>query len=89
MREKKVVYYNKSARLVDSHTIELTDNKGKKETISAGNILISVGGRPNYDYPGCEENCISSDDLFSLAKAPGKTLVVGASYIALVKLNYI
>ena len=27
--------------------------------------------------------CISSDDIFSLDHPPGKTLVVGASYIAL------
>jgi len=27
--------------------------------------------------------CITSDDLFSLQKAPGKTLVIGASYVAL------
>lgn len=26
---------------------------------------------------------ITSDDLFSLEKSPGKTLVVGASYVAL------
>ncbi len=26
---------------------------------------------------------MSSDDLFSLEKAPGRTLVVGASYVAL------
>jgi pyruvate/2-oxoglutarate dehydrogenase complex dihydrolipoamide dehydrogenase (E3) component len=29
------------------------------------------------------ELCITSDDLFSLAEPPGKTLVVGASYVAL------
>ena len=29
------------------------------------------------------EHCITSDDLFRLEKAPGRTLVVGASYIAL------
>jgi thioredoxin/glutathione reductase (selenoprotein) len=33
--------------------------------------------------PGDRECCITSDDLFSLPKAPGKTLVVGASYVAL------
>lgn len=32
---------------------------------------------------GDKECCITSDDLFSLQRAPGKTLVVGASYIAL------
>jgi pyruvate/2-oxoglutarate dehydrogenase complex dihydrolipoamide dehydrogenase (E3) component len=30
-----------------------------------------------------EECCITSDDVFSLPEAPGKTLCVGASYISL------
>ena len=86
LRDKKVTYYNKWAKVIDPHSIELTDAKGVKETITTDKILISVGGRPNYDYPGSKEYCISSDDLFSLEKGPGKTLVIGASYIALVRL---
>ena len=43
-----------------------------------------MGGRPSYpNIPGARELCITSDDIFSLEKAPGKTLVVGASYVAL------
>jgi thioredoxin reductase (NADPH) len=43
-----------------------------------------VGGRPQYPgVPGDREFGITSDDIFSLKKAPGKTLVVGASYVAL------
>jgi thioredoxin reductase (NADPH) len=46
--------------------------------------VVSVGGRPNYpNTPGAKECCISSDDIFSLDHDPGKTLVIGASYIAL------
>jgi pyruvate/2-oxoglutarate dehydrogenase complex dihydrolipoamide dehydrogenase (E3) component len=91
LREKNVVYYNKYAKLLDAHTIELTDAKGQKETVTADKILITVGGRPNYlDVEGSKELCITSDDIFSLKNAPGKTLVVGASYIALVRyfINY-
>ena len=85
LRDKKVIYYNKLAKLIDDHTLELTDQKGNKENITSKNILIAVGGRPNFgNIPGAEQYCISSDDLFSLKKSPGKTLVVGASYIALV-----
>lgn len=84
LREKKVVYYNKLAKFQDCHTLELTDIKGVKEIITAKNILIAVGGRPNYgDIEGARELCISSDDIFSLKTDPGKVLVVGASYIAL------
>jgi thioredoxin reductase (NADPH) len=84
LRQKKVTYHNKLAKVVDAHTIELTDAKGKSEQVTTDKILIAVGGRPNYgDIPGAAEHCISSDDIFSLKTAPGKTLVVGASYIAL------
>lgn len=34
-------------------------------------------------FEGCYEHCISSDDIFTLEKPPGRTLVVGASYIGL------
>lgn len=52
--------------------------------MTADKIVIATGGRPSYPgIPGDKEFGISSDDIFSLKKAPGKTLVVGASYVAL------
>lgn len=52
--------------------------------MTAKYILIAVGGRPRYpDIPGAIEYGITSDDIFSFERVPGKTLVVGASYIAL------
>lgn len=88
LKDKKITYYNKLAKLIDDHTIELSDEDGNFESVTADKILIAVGGRPNYlDVEGAREYCITSDDIFSLEKAPGKTLVVGASYIALVFSN--
>jgi pyruvate/2-oxoglutarate dehydrogenase complex dihydrolipoamide dehydrogenase (E3) component len=46
--------------------------------------VLAPGGRPRYpDIPGARELCISSDDVFALSSPPGKTLVVGAAYLAL------
>lgn len=85
LKKEKVTYVNKLASLIDKHTIELVDASGKKERVTAKNILIAVGGRPKYlEVEGAREHCITSDDVFSLPNAPGKTLVVGASYISLV-----
>lgn len=51
--------------------------------VTAQNILIATGGRPTLpDIPG-KEHCITSDDIFWKPENPGRTLVVGASYIAL------
>lgn len=85
LREKKVNYINAYAKFVDKHTVELENKKGEKSQITGENFIIATGERPKYpaDCEGAMENSITSDDLFSLPYNPGKTLVVGASYVAL------
>lgn len=84
LRDKKVDYLNAYATFVDDHTMKTVDRRGKEKTITADKILLATGGRPRYpDIPGAKEHCITSDDIFSLSYAPGKTLLVGASYISL------
>jgi thioredoxin reductase (NADPH) len=83
LREKGVDYKNALGSFVDAHTLACTDKKGKVTNITARRFGLGVGGRPRpLDIPG-GELAISSDDIFSLATSPGKTLVVGASYVAL------
>lgn len=55
----------------------------QERVLSCGSVVVAVGGRPN-ELP-CEggELAMTSDDIFSLKTPPGKTLVVGASYVAL------
>ncbi|EKX36093.1 hypothetical protein GUITHDRAFT_90077 [Guillardia theta CCMP2712] len=84
LRTKKVDYLNALAVFVDEHTVELTDRKGNVSRKTAENFIVATGGRPKYlGIPNEMELCITSDDLFSLSSPPGKTLVVGASYVAL------
>lgn len=84
MMKLKVKYFNSYATFEDAHTIKLDNGKGKVEQVTADKIIIATGGRPSYPgIPGDKEFGITSDDMFSLQKAPGKTLVVGASYVAL------
>jgi len=83
LREKSVDYLNEYAQFVDGHTLKTVNKKGKERSVTAGQFILATGGRPRYpDIPGVEHG-ISSDDLFSLPHNPGKTLLVGASYIAL------
>lgn len=84
LRTKKVEYFNALGYFKDPHTICGITKNGEQKLFTAKNILIAVGGRPKYpDIPGAMEYGISSDDIFSLEKAPGKTLVVGGGYIGL------
>jgi len=84
LMSESVKYYNAYATFTDEKTIEAVDKKGKTTTITADQFVLAMGGRPKYpDVPGAKELCITSDDIFSMTSAPGKTLVVGASYVAL------
>ncbi|KAM9447177.1 thioredoxin reductase 2, tandem duplicate 2 [Clarias gariepinus] len=85
LQDKKVKYLNMKGSLLDQHTIRGLNAKGKEMTVTARNIVIATGGRPKYPthVPGAREHGITSDDLFWLTESPGKTLVVGASYVAL------
>lgn len=84
LRSKNVEYINALGHFKDAHTICGVMKNGQEKILTAQNILIAVGGRPRYpDIPGAVEYGITSDDIFSLEKPPGKTLVVGAGYIGL------
>lgn len=63
--------------LLGSHRIQVGD-----EIITAGKILVAVGGRPWVpDFPG-SEHVITSDEAFHLPALPPRVLVVGGGYIA-------
>ncbi|XP_063219783.1 thioredoxin reductase 1, cytoplasmic-like [Bacillus rossius redtenbacheri] len=84
LEKKKIDYINAFAEFVDPHKLKLTDAENLSREITSKKFIISVGCRPRYpDIPGAKEFCITSDDLFSLKTHPGKTLIIGASYIAL------
>ncbi|XP_033018484.1 thioredoxin reductase 1, cytoplasmic, partial [Lacerta agilis] len=84
LRENKVTYENAYGEFIGPHKIKATNNKGVQKFYTAERFLIATGERPRYlGIPGDKEYCITSDDLFSLHYCPGKTLVVGASYVAL------
>ncbi|XP_069592381.1 thioredoxin reductase 3 [Ranitomeya imitator] len=84
LRDKNVRYENAFGEFVEPHKIKATNKRGKESFFTGEKFVIATGERPRYlDIPGDREFCITSDDLFSLSYCPGKTLVVGASYVAL------
>ena len=60
----------------------MVDSSKKETIVTAKHILIAVGGRP-YVLEKFKPYAITSDDIFWLKKAPGKTLIIGAGYIGL------
>ncbi|CAH8481098.1 unnamed protein product [Schistosoma rodhaini] len=84
LRDNQVTYLNAKGRLISPHEVQITDKNQKVSTITGNKIILATGERPKYpEIPGAVEYGITSDDLFSLPYFPGKTLVIGASYVAL------
>ncbi|KAJ7309686.1 hypothetical protein JRQ81_007745 [Phrynocephalus forsythii] len=88
LQDKRVKYFNLKGCFLDAHTIRAV-GKGSKEVsclVSHQVICLSASVGSNLGLriiSGAREYGITSDDLFWLKKSPGKTLVVGASYVSL------
>lgn len=91
LKSAAVTYINGLASFPDGndgHTLHYMKRFKEKEppiVLTFDKVLIAVGGRPSIpaSVPGAVEHAITSDDIFYLNRSPGKTLVVGAGYIAL------
>ena len=71
-------------RFLSDQTIGIaTERDGPiQRELSAGRVLVAVGGRPvRPDIPGVEHTWIS-DDMFNLETLPQDVVVVGAGFIA-------
>lgn len=83
LRDARVTYLNQQGRFVDPHTLEVVDKEGGVGRVTGARFVVAVGARPRpLECPG-GDLAISSDDVFSLERSPGKTCVVGADYEAL------
>lgn len=89
LREAKVDYINAYAEFTDPHTVAFKLKPKKRgdpvedKKLTAERFLIASGGRPKIPEHEGATLGITSDDIFWWRKDPKKTLVVGASYIAL------
>lgn len=83
LKDNHVEYKNMFGYFIDDHTVEGIDIMGNKTKFTSKNFCIAVGGRPSELSCEGKEYAISSDDIFMLDHEPGKTLVVGASFVAL------
>ncbi|WP_294614049.1 FAD-dependent oxidoreductase, partial [uncultured Roseovarius sp.] len=78
LKNNGVESFDARARLVDPHTVELSDGSRK----SARHILVATGGRPvKPDLPGAE-HAITSNEIFHLESLPKSILIIGGGYIA-------
>ena len=85
MKKNKIEVVKGLGKLVDAHTVEVTDEGGAKKTLKAQNILLATGSVP-VELPFLKfdgKRVISSDQGIALEKVPKTMLVIGAGAIGL------
>ncbi|ERN18871.1 hypothetical protein AMTRI_Chr07g24750 [Amborella trichopoda] len=70
------------AKLVNSHTVEVTQTDGTKKQYSAKHILIATGSRATRPPIPGQELSITSDEALSLDELPKHAVILGGGYIA-------
>jgi dihydrolipoamide dehydrogenase len=66
--------------LFDPHTVVITDELGKKQTVTSEYIILATGSRPSF--PGNEKaRVLNSDQLLRSGSVPKHLFVIGGGYI--------
>ena len=85
MDKNKIEVFHGLGSLVDKNTVKVTDEKKKETLLTAKNILIATGSKPNF-FPGMEpdkKRIITSTEALSLTEIPKRMLVIGGGVIGL------
>ena len=72
-----------AARLVDPHTIAVTDKLGNQETLEADTVVIATGSRPYHpeDVDFGHPRIFDSDTILSLSYTPRSIGIYGAGVV--------
>ena len=74
-----------TASFIDPHTLEVADERGIHQYVSADKVVIAVGTRParpsTVEFDG--ETIVDSDQILSMDRVPSSMVVVGAGVIGI------
>ena len=85
MKKNKITYIPALGKLIDSNTVQVTNNKGMIDKISAENIIIATGARPKW-FPGMEpdgDRVITSKEAMVQKEQPKSLAIIGAGAIGI------
>lgn len=85
MDKNNVTVYQGVGSFVDKNTVAIKDTEGNSTNITAKNIVIATGSKPNF-FPGMEpdkDRIITSTEALKMKEIPGKMIVIGGGVIGL------
>lgn len=85
MDKNKVDVLHGTGSFLNKNTIKITPTKGEATTVTAKNVIIATGSKPNF-FPGMEpdkKRIITSTEALNLTEVPKKMIVIGGGVIGL------
>src|SRR3984893_11349854 len=67
-------------KFLDDRTLQVIDARGGKMTITADNVIVATGSRPDF-YGGSSTRVVNSDQLLRITTLPRQLAIIGAGYI--------
>jgi pyruvate/2-oxoglutarate dehydrogenase complex dihydrolipoamide dehydrogenase (E3) component len=65
---------------LDNRTLQVIGARGTKKTITADNVVVATGSRPEF-YASSIRRMVNSDELLRLTTLPESLAIIGAGYI--------
>ncbi len=84
-KQRKINYVQGTATIRDAHTLEISNDSGKSDTLTFEHAIIATGSRPSM-IPGLSiqsPRVMDSTSALELPEIPKSLLVVGGGYIGL------
>jgi dihydrolipoamide dehydrogenase len=80
LKRLNVHLYQGYGGFLNERTLQVFDASGSKQTISADNVIVATGSRPDF-YDRSGPRVVNSDELLRNTALPGKLVIIGAGYI--------
>jgi len=80
LRELNVDLHQGYGELLDNRTVQVIGASGSKMTLTADNVIVATGSRPDF-HASAKPWVVNSDELLRIRSLPGRLIVIGAGYI--------
>jgi dihydrolipoamide dehydrogenase len=76
----KVDVYQGYGELLDKSTVQVIGGRGAKMLLTADNVIVATGSRPEF-YGSSEPRLVNSEELLRTPTLPERLVIVGGGYI--------
>jgi dihydrolipoamide dehydrogenase len=80
LRRLNVEVHQGYAELLDARTIQIIGTQGAKTTITADNVIVATGSRPQF-FAAPMPRLVNSEELLNITTLPSHLAIIGGGYI--------